>query len=53
MALLAGKAMDLVFDRGTIARAYPFDHARIHGGAVEPAPDDFVRARIGVGDPAR
>ena len=53
VAVLVGKAVDLVFHAGTVARPYAFDLAGEHGAAVKAAADDLVRAFIGVGDPAR
>ena len=53
VAVFVGKAVDLVFHTGAIARANTIDLAREHGAAVKPAADDVVRALVGVGDPAR
>ena len=53
MAILAGKAVDLVFDARAVARPYPFDHAGVHRRSVQPGADDVVRALVGVRDPAR
>ncbi|MNY51017.1 hypothetical protein D3C86_1865740 [compost metagenome] len=54
MAFLVGKAMDLVFDRRAITRADPFDltGSGIHRRTVEVRGNDFVGARIRVGNPA-
>ena len=52
VALLVGKAVNLVFDRGAVARPDALDDPGIHGGAVEVLADDVVRALIGVGDEA-
>jgi hypothetical protein len=52
VAVLVGKAVDLVLDAGAVARAHAFDHAGEHRAAVEAAADDVVRALVGVGDPA-
>ena len=53
MAVLVGKAIDLVFHARAIARPDAFDLAGEHRAAIETGADDLVRARIGVGDPAR
>ena len=53
VAVLVGKAVDLVFHTGAVARAHAFDLAGEHGAAVKAAADDFVRALVGVRDPAR
>ena len=53
VAWLVGKAVHLVLDAGAVARAHAFDHTGEHRAAVKPGTDDLVRARIGVGDPAR
>ena len=52
VAGLIGKAVDLVFDAGAVARADAVDLAGEHGAAVKARADDVVRALIGVGDPA-
>ncbi|MND75426.1 hypothetical protein D3C80_670430 [compost metagenome] len=54
MAFLVGEAMDLVFDRRAITRADPFDltGSGIHRRTVEVRGNDFVGARIRVGNPA-
>ena len=44
--------MNLVFNRGAVAWADTFDHPGEHGRAVQPAANDVVRLRIGVGHPA-
>src|ERR1039458_5313363 len=53
MARLAREAVDLVFDRRTIARAYAFNHPGIHGRTVQAPADDLVGASVGVGNPTR
>ena len=53
VALLVGKAVDLVLYAGAIARPYPLDLAGEHRAAVKATADDLVRARIGVRHPAR
>ena len=53
VAFFVGKAVDLVFHAGAIARAHALDVAGEHGAAVKAAANDLVGARIGVGDPAR
>ncbi len=52
VTLFVGIAMDLVLDRRAIAGADPLDHSGVHRRAIQAPADDFVRARIGVGDPA-
>jgi hypothetical protein len=52
VAVLVGKAVDLVFHARAIARAHALDLAGEHGAAVKAGADDLVRALIGVGDPA-
>src|SRR5690606_17678903 len=49
---LVGEAMNLVFDRGTVARADAFDHAREHRRAIAPRADDLVRPLVRRGDVA-
>src|SRR5690606_23193851 len=49
---LVGEAVDLVFDRWAVARADTFDNAGVHGRTIEPAANDVVRLRVGVGHPA-
>ena len=53
MRALIGKPMNLVFNRGAIARPDPFDHAGKHRRAVEPTSDNGVGSFIRVGNPAR
>src|SRR5690606_8390221 len=55
MAGLIRKAMNLVFDGGTISRAntFYFSLIAIHGRAIQAGPDYFVSALIGMGYPAR
>ena len=53
VALFGGKPMDLVLDRRAIAGSDPLNHAGVHRRAVQAAADDFVRKRVGVGDPTR
>ena len=53
MAVLARKAVDLVFHAGAVARAHALDYASEHGAAIKAAADDVVRALVGVRDPAR
>src|SRR5688500_6828777 len=53
MARLVGKAMDLVLDRGAIARTNPLDHASKHRRAVQAGPNDVMRAHVRMRDPAR
>jgi hypothetical protein len=52
VALLLGKADDLVLHGGAVAGAHALDFARIHGRFVDIGPDDVVRLGGGVGDPA-
>jgi hypothetical protein len=52
VAVFVGKAVDLVFDAGAIARAHTFDLAGEHGAAVKAGADDLVCALVGVRDPA-
>ena len=49
---LVGEAMHLVLDRGTVARADPFDRTGEHRRAVEGGTDDVVGALVGMGDVA-
>ena len=51
--ILVSESIHLVFDARAIARADAFDHPLEHRAAIEAATDDFMGARIGVGDPAR
>ena len=53
VALLVGKAVDLVLHARAVARPHPLDLSREHRAAVEARPDDLVRALVGVRDPAR
>ena len=53
VAVLVGKAVDLVFHARAIARTHALDLAGEHRAAVKPGADDVVRALVGVGDPAR
>ncbi len=53
VAVLVGKARDLVLDRRAIARPHPVDHAGIQGRTIEAAANDLVRFGRGVGYPAR
>ncbi len=53
MAVLAGKAMDLVLDAGAVTRPYPFDHSGVHRRTIQAATDDVVGLAIGMRDPAR
>ncbi len=53
VAVLAGKAVDLVFDARAVARPDPFDHAGVHRRTVQPGADDVVRALVSVRHPAR
>jgi hypothetical protein len=46
------KAMDFILDRWAIARTNAFDDAGVHRAAVEPATDDFMSLRVGMGYPA-
>ena len=50
--ILVGKAHDLIFDRGTVARTYAFDDPGIHGTAVQVLPNDVMGLFIGMGDEA-
>src|SRR3982750_3088352 len=52
MARLAGEAMNLVFDRRTVARSNALDNAGEHRRAVERAADDVVCPLVGMRDPA-
>ena len=52
VTVLVGKAVDLVFHAGAIARAHAFDLAHEHGAAVKSAADDVVGAGVGVRNPA-
>src|SRR5690348_11656198 len=52
MAVLASEAMDLVLDRGTVARANALDYPRVHRRAVESSANDLVGTRVRVRDPA-
>ena len=52
VAVLAGKAVDLVFHARAITRAHPVDLAGEHGAAVKARTNDLVGALVGVGDPA-
>ena len=53
VAVFVGKAVDLVFHAGAVARPHPLDLAGEHGAAVKARADDVVGALVGVGDPAR
>ena len=53
VAVLVGKAVDLVFHAGAIARAHALDLAHEHRAAVKAGTDDVVGAFVGMGDPAR
>ena len=53
VTVLVGKAVDLVFHAGAVARPNPFNLAGEHGAAVKATADDVVGAFVGVGDPAR
>src|SRR4029079_10404452 len=46
------EADDLVFDRRAIPWTDPFDHPGEQRRTIEPGPDDVVRSRRCVGDPA-
>src|SRR6185295_15735660 len=50
--VFAGEPVDLVFDARTVAWSDPFDESREHWALGEPGPDDLVRARIRLRDPA-
>ena len=52
VAVFVRKAVDLVFHAGAVAWAYALNLAGEHGAAVKAAADDFVRALVGVRDPA-
>ena len=49
---LARETVDLVLDRGAIARTHALDHAREHRRAVEARADDVVGALVRLRDPA-
>ena len=53
MRALVGEAIDLVLDAPGGSAAHALDDAGEHRAAVEGGTDDFVRALVGVGDPAR
>ena len=46
------KAHHLVLHRGAIPRTHTLNPARIHGRLVDIRPDNVVRLRVRVGDPA-
>ncbi|CFV97220.1 Uncharacterised protein [Bordetella pertussis] len=50
---LVRKTMDLVLDGWAVTRPHSFDDPTVHGRTVQTATDDFVRAGIGMRDPAR
>ena len=52
MAVLAGKAVNLVFNRRAVAWPDAFDDAGIHRRTVEVGANDVVRPFVGAGDPA-
>ena len=53
MVLALREADHLVLDGGAVPRPHPFDDAGEQRRAVEAGADDLVRARVGLGDPAR
>ena len=52
MAILIGKADNLVFDRRAITGPAGIDLPAVHRRAMEICPDQFVDVFIGIGDPA-
>ena len=50
MSRLVGKAGDLVFDRGAVTGADPFDHTGVHGAAIQILADHLMGFLIGVSD---
>src|SRR5687767_10758626 len=53
VARLGSETVDLVFDRRAVAWADALDYSGEHRRAIERAANDFMRARVGVRDPAR
>ena len=53
MAFLVTKTHHLVLDRRAIARPAALDRSGVHGRTVDPAANDLVRPRVGVGEMAR
>ena len=53
VAVLVGKAPDLVLDARTVARTNAFNLAREHRAAIKTTADNVVRLAIGVRNPAR
>ena len=53
VAGLSREAVDLVFDRRTVAWADALDYAGEHRRTVEPAANDLVRPLVGMRYPAR
>src|SRR4051812_40828155 len=53
MRRLGAETMDLVLDRGAVARPDSFDGSREERRPVETAADHIVRLLVRVGDPAR
>ena len=53
MARLVGKAVDLVLDRGTVARPDPLDDTGVHRRPIERTANDRVCPLVGMRDPAR
>src|SRR5688572_26988820 len=52
MAVLSGKATDLVLDTWAVTRADALNDSGKHRASVEAAPDDVVSACVRVGHPA-
>ena len=52
MGVFVGKAHDLVFDRGAIARAFAVDDAAVNRGEMEVVFDQLMGCRCGAGDVA-
>ena len=53
MLIAIGKTHHLVFDRRTVARADPFNHAGIHRATIEVIADHVVGFLVGMRDIAR
>ena len=53
MLITIGKAHHFVFDRRAVAWADPFDHASIHGAAIEVITDHVMGFLVGMRDVAR
>ena len=52
MARFVGKAVHFIFNRGAVARADPFNHARVHWRAIQVTQNNLVGALVGVRDMA-